>query len=54
MLASASTASTPRLHHLLPGPDSGPPELRERDVEVQQVVRVEDDALGITLAVADA
>jgi hypothetical protein len=40
--------------HLLPRPHGRPPQLREGDIELQQVVRVEDDALGIALAVADA
>src|SRR5437899_1340241 len=40
--------------HLLPRSDRGPPELREGDVEVEQVVRVEHDSLRVALAVADA
>jgi hypothetical protein len=42
------------LHHLLPRADRRPPQLREDDVEIQQVVGVEDDALRVALAVAHA
>ena len=42
------------LDHLQPGADRGAPELREGDVEIEQVVGVEDDPLRVALAVADA
>ena len=42
------------LDHLLPGPHRCAPQLGERDIEVQQVVGVENDALRVALSVADA
>src|ERR1700726_436829 len=42
------------LDHLLPGPHGLAPQLGERDVAVEEVVRVEDDALRVALAVAHA
>jgi hypothetical protein len=40
------------LGHLLPRPDRLSPQLREGDVEIEQVVRVEDDPLRVALPVA--
>src|SRR5947209_6746323 len=44
----------PPLHHLQPRPDRLAPQLCEGDIEVEEIVGVEHDPLGIALAVADA
>jgi hypothetical protein len=41
------------LDHHAPRAHGLPPQLRERDVEIEQVVGVEDDALRVAFAVAN-